>query len=158
MSVESARYRGEGDRFLAFWLLLVVDSRDGATTAGVRRVRATVDGFRREMADALSDAGDEPYFAGLLDAAERYFGTTLTDPTYATSMFGLKRLSTEQLHGKIADQAAKVAGMLAGLREDFPRRLTQVWLQGYSNAVPQGRDALARALSTFPEAAGLMPD
>ncbi len=157
MSVENARYRG-GDQFLGFWLRLVVDSRDGATPSGMRRVRSTVDGFRRETLDASPSAEAEAYFAELLDAAERYFDTTLTDPAYATSMFGLKRLSTKQLHDKIAGQTAKVAGMLAGLREDFPGRLAQVWLQGYSNAIPRGHAALARALATFPATAGLMPD
>ncbi|AQP48192.1 hypothetical protein BW730_12465 [Tessaracoccus aquimaris] len=155
--LERARYGtkpGKADHFLGFWLSLVIEGRGYVRASDARRARKTIDAFVADTAPALAEAGPEAYFGELLDAARLYFGTTLTDPAYSSTLFGLKRISNEELHGKIANEAASALQVIidSNLETDTARRLPQLWVEGYLEAIPNGADELRRALAKRPSA------
>ena len=156
--LERARYgtkKAKADHFLGLWLTILTEARGYTRAADARRTRRTIDAFVRDTASALAEAGPDAYFDALRDAARIYFDTTLTDPTYSSILFGLKRLSPDELRGKTANEVAvSVAIMVdSNLETDTARQLPRLWVEGYLEAIPNGADALRRALAKRPSAA-----
>ncbi len=149
--LDRARYgtkAAKADHFLGFWLSLVIEGRGYGRLSDARRARRTIDAFVADTAPALAEAGPEAYFGALRNAARLYFDTTLTDPAYSSTMFGLKRLSPEELRGKIANEAASALSVIvdSNLETDTARQLPRLWVEGYLEALPDGDPALRGAL------------
>lgn len=138
------------DHFLGFWLALVIEGRGG----DARRARRTIEKFVRDTTPARMEAGPA-YFDALRDAAALYFETTLDDPAYASTLFGLKRISAEELHGKIANEAAAAIAIMVGsnLETDTARQFPRLWLEGYLLVLPGDRELMRGALTKRPSAA-----
>ena len=142
-SLSAARHNG-GDRFLALFLMLGLEGRRLPQRAAERRVRELITEFfaRPAVRDASPDAVAEE----LADAAATYFQTCLTDSQYTSAMFGLKRLSTQEVQGKIArDFATTVAAVAASdTADDIGAPLLPALLTGLRQALGDGADELAR--------------
>lgn len=150
--LDRARYggkQGKGDHFLGFWLALVVEGRGYGRLSDARRARKTIERFVRDTQPALEAAGPEAYFGALRDAARIYFETTLRDPAYSSTMFGLKRLTHEELQAKIATEAATTLSVTvdSNLETDTARQLPRLWVEGYLEALPDGAASLRGALA-----------
>lgn len=156
--LERARYGskpGTGDRFLGFWLELVIEGRGYGRLGDARRARKTIVKFVKATAPALAEAGAVAYFGELRDAARLYFDTTLNDPAYASTLFGLKRISNDELLGKIANEAASALAVMvdSNLETDTARQFPRLFVEGYLEALPDGAERLRRALTRRPNAA-----
>lgn len=151
--LERARYgrRGSGDRFVGFWLALFVESRQGG---GPRQIRRVVTSFvqDRQVSGAFADCGIAAVEAQLLDAARLYCASCLTDPSYSSSLFGLKRLAQDAVHARLAEDVARLAADLTAAGLDAPSAgLTQALVDGYLEAIaPRGPGELHRALNRRP--------
>lgn len=156
--LDRARYGTKprrGDHFLGFWLTLVIEGRGYGRLSDARRARKTIEKFVRDTEPALAEAGPEAYFGALRDAARIYFETTLTDPAYSSTMFGLKRLSLDELRAKIATEAASTLSVTVDshLETNTARQLPQLWVEGYLEALPEGAGSLRAALAKRQSAA-----
>lgn len=150
--LDRARYGstpGKADHFLGFWLNLVIEGRGYVRASDARRVRKTIDKFVADTAAAHSDAGPDAYFGALREAARLYFGTTLTDPAYSSTLFGLKRISNDELRNKIASEAASTLQVIveANAATETAQRLPGLWIEAYLEAMPDAGDALRGAIA-----------
>ncbi|NHB85294.1 hypothetical protein G7085_13430 [Tessaracoccus sp. HDW20] len=146
--LDRARYgrkATKADHFLGFWLALVIEGRG----FDARRARRTIDKFVKETAPALAEAGPTDYFNAMRDAAILYFETTLNDPGYASTLFGLKRISNEELHGKIANEAAAAISVMvdSNLETNTARQLPRLWLEAYLQVLPGDVQMMRAALA-----------
>ncbi len=158
-ALELARYgkKHDGDRFVGFWLGLVVESRQYALRSDARPMRRILDRFfsGREVVAALAAVGPAALYEQLLDAATVYHTSCITDPQYSSTMWRTNRMDPEQLRGKMARDTANTLGLLAdsgalvGLARPLPTLLTD----GLLNALaPHGADELGRAVARNPSA------
>lgn len=161
-TLRRARYgrRDDGDRFLGFWLGLMVDGRQHRLTPSLTRLRRGIEGFYagRDVRAATAAAGQEAVDAQLRDAAAVYFQTCLTDPNYSSLVWGMNRLQPEQLRAKAARDAA---GTLAAIVESrgatgaaaaLPGLLVDGFLEVFGEP---GRDALRDAVAKSASLANL---
>lgn len=162
-ALETARYgklRG-GDRFVGFWLTLVMEARQQRLRPGERQVRRVLDRFwsGRDVRAALAAVGGSALNDQLRDAARIYFTTCLTDPQYASTMWRTKRIEPEKLQKKMAHDTASTLALLAdsgglvGEAVQLPALLTE----GFLNALaPHGAEELAEAVAENPSAVRAM--
>lgn len=147
-----ARYgkKNDGDRFVGLWVELFVSARQQGNA-----VRAVKRFFKGDVARAVESAGVDDVATALRDAARVYFETCLTDPQYSSTLFGMKRLPQEEVHGKMAVETALLLGLLAhagleGPSETVPGAL----IGGYADALgPDAVTDLRAALETRPAGA-----
>ncbi|MDO5735939.1 MAG: hypothetical protein Q4P15_05645, partial [Propionibacteriaceae bacterium] len=89
-ALATARYgrNHDGDRFVGFWLELMVEARQGSLRAVTMRTRRLLTRFwsGKDVQAALAAVGDGPFNDQLRDAAEVYFVSCLTDPQYSSGM------------------------------------------------------------------------
>lgn len=160
-ALEQARFgaRGaEADHFLGFWLRLLLDLRMHAST---QRRQQFLDDFLRAPAllTAIETEGDEAVNAALTDGARTYFTTCLNDPKYRTSWFGLKSLSENELHAKVAADAAGILEALAGLSlTGWGSALPRMLVDGALAAMPGCEANLRAAAVQFPGALRLLDE
>lgn len=157
-----ARYgpRDDGDRFVGFWLNLVVDGRQQRLTPSLTRVRRAIEQFfaGREVRSAREALGDDAVNAQLRDAATVYFQTCLTDPNYSAGVWGMNRLQPEQLRVKTAKDAAGTLTAIVesrgatGPAASLPSLLVDGFVQVFGDP---GRAALRDAVATKPALSGL---
>ncbi|MCC2594089.1 hypothetical protein LKO27_11795 [Tessaracoccus sp. OS52] len=153
--------KGNVDKFLAFWLHLLVEGKQphGSTPAQVRRAMDKL--FRDKDVQAARDAvGDATLAAEFRDAALAYFRTCLTDPGYTTTLWRTKRLEPAQIEAKAAKDAAAIIGALAqsNALEGFAERLPALAAHGFVDAFgPESEAALRLAVGKDPAAAQLAP-
>lgn len=156
-ALDLARHgNGNGDKFLGLWVALMVMARNGSDT------RRTIVEFvsDRDVVAAVDAVGEGPVLEQLRDAAAVYFTTCLTDPQYSSTMFGMKRLSVDQIHAKAADEAAHTLRMmldsqaLDGVAAGLPDALVGGFLDALA---PQGEQPLRAALAKHPALAHLSP-
>lgn len=146
-SLHAARHDGGGDRFLALFLTLSLEGRNLPQRAGERRLRRLVaEFFAQPVVREALNHGDDALDDELADAAATYFQTCLNDSQYTSGLFGLKRLSAQEVRGKIArDFAAMAAAVTAsGALPGDGARLLSALLTGMRQAVGDGAEELAR--------------
>lgn len=153
--------KGTVDNFLAFWLMLLTEGRQARFEAGRRRTRRTVERFLtgRDVTEARELLGEDALAAELRDAAALYFDTCMTDPHYATTLFGTKRLQHADVVVKAAVEAAGALGVLfeSGVLDGFARRLPTLLVQGFVAEVGEdSRATLRAAVLKNPGAAALV--
>lgn len=105
-ALRRARYGSEGDadRFIGFWLALIMDARQ----PGHSRIRRTVRDFfaAKELQAALAEAGQQAVDDELTDAATIYWTTCRTDPQYSSKMLGYGRLQPQAIEKKASRELA----------------------------------------------------
>lgn len=159
--LELARYggaRGKQDKFLGFWLHLVVDSRQHSDPRSLAKiVKRFFEG--REVAAAVASAGAPAVQAELTDAARLFFESSLNDSQYSSSLFGLKRLTPDAVRAKAAGDAARLVALLArsGTLDGPAEPLPRLFVDGYLAAMaPHGAHELREAVEHHPAAAAII--
>lgn len=162
-ALELARYgkKHDGDRFVGFWLALVIEGRQYGLRSDTRQTRRIVDRFfsGREVAAALSTAGAPALHEQLRDAAAIYYNSCLVDPQYSSTLWRTNRIEPEKLRGKMARDTAHTLGILAdsgalvGVAQPLPALLTDGFLRSLA---PHGAEDLARAVAQNPSAVRAM--
>lgn len=154
-----ARYGkgNDGDRFVGFWLELMVEARHGHLRAVTMRAHRLLNRFwsGKDVQAALAAVGDDLFNDQLRDAAEIYFASCLTDPQYSSGMWRMNRIEPDKLRDKMARDTANGLALLAdsgglvgrGLR--LPELLTDGLLRALA---PQGAEELAGAIAQNPSA------
>ncbi len=157
--LEVARYgkKHDGDRFVGFWLALVIEGRQYRLRPDIRQTRRVIERFfsGREIQAAVASAGEEAVNDQLRDAAAVYFDSCLTDPQYANTMWRMNRIEPEKLRDKMARDAANALALMAdaGVLEGAARRLPALLTDGFLRAVaPHGADELGAAVAGNPSA------
>lgn len=148
--LERARYGAnrKGDRFVAFWLALLVEGRQSKLRPDPRRVGRTIDHFLndRDVVAATDALGRTAVDDQLADAAATYFQSCLTDPTYSTLVWGMSRLNADQLRGKAARDAVDTLLMVeAGSDDATAERLARLMVAGYVEVFGEPGEAVLRA-------------
>lgn len=160
-ALRRARYgkREDGDRFLGFWLTILVHARQDRLTPSLRHVRRAIESFYagREVRAAVVAVGLQEVQDQLRDAAAVYFQTCLTDPQYSSVAWGMNRLQPDQLRAKAANDAASALASIVdcragGVAEELPGLFVDGFLEVFGEP---GRDALGLALAKRPSLAGL---
>ena len=160
-TLRRARYgkRDDGDRFLGFWLTILVHARQDRLTPSLTQVRRAVEGFYagREVRAAVAAVGLPAVQDQLRDAAAVYFQTCLTDPQYSSVVWGMNRLQPDQLRAKAAKDAASALAALVECRAGSPaEELPPLFVDGFLEVFGEpGRDALRPALAKRSSLAGL---
>ena len=162
-AVELARYgkKHDGDRFVGFWLALVIEGRQYGLRSDTRQTRRVIDRFfsGREVAAALEAVGVETLYEQLRDAARVYYDSCLVDPQYSSTLWRTNRIEPEKLRGKMARDTAHTLGLLAdsgalvGLARPLPTLLTDGLMRSLA---PYGAEELARAVAQNPSAVRAM--
>ena len=157
--LELARYgkKHDGDRFVGFWLALVIEGRQYGLRSDTRQTRRIVERFfkGREVAAALQTAGLETLYEQLRDAARVYYASCLTDPHYSSTLWRTNRIEPERLRGKMAQDTAHTlalladSGALTGVAQSLPALLTDGYLRSLA---PHGAEELGRAVAQNPSA------
>ncbi len=157
--LDVARYgaKHDGDRFVGFWLALLIQARHGGVQPAAVRTRRILDRFwsGRELRIALEAVGDAVVNDHLRDAAAVYFTSCLTDPQYSSTMWRMNRIEPEKLRDKMALEAANTLALLAdsaalgGWAGRLPTLLTDGFLEALA---PQGAKELAEAVARNPSA------
>lgn len=151
--------RDDGDRFLAFWLSLMVDARQHRLTPSLTRMRRTIEAFYagRDVKAATAALGRRALDEQLRDAAAVYFQTCLTDPQYSSVVWGMNRLQPEQLRAKAAKDAATTLDAVVGSGATGPAEaLPALLVDGFVEVFGEpGREALRDAVATKRGLAGL---
>ncbi|MGO1384481.1 MAG: DUF6553 family protein [Arachnia sp.] len=158
-----ARYgkKHDGDRFVGFWLALVIEGRQYGLRADTRQTQRIVKRFfaGRDVVAAVGLIGADALHEQLRDAAEVYYDSCLSDPQYSSTLWRTNRLEPEKLRGKMARDTAKTLGLLgdsgalAGLARPLPTLLTDGLL---GSLAPHGAEELARAVAQNPSAVRAM--
>lgn len=158
-ALEFARYGGkrDGDRFVGFWLALVIEGRQYGLRSDTRQTRRIIDRFfsGRDMVAALEAVGVEALYEQLRDAASVYYGSCLVDTQYSSTLWRTNRIEPEKLRGKMARDTAYTLGLLGdsgalvGLARPIPTLLTDGLLRSLA---PYGAEELARAVAQNPSA------
>jgi len=160
-AVRLARYgkHDDGDRFLGFWLSLMIDARQHRLTPSLTRMRRAIEGFYggREVTAAREALGQRVIDDQLRDAAAVYFQTCLTDPQYSSVVWGMNRLQPDQLRAKAAKDAAATLEAVVGSRASGPAEtLPGLFVDGFLEVFGEpGRAALRDAVAKKPSLAGL---
>lgn len=165
-ALELARFgarRGQGDKFVGFWLELAIEARNYPRVRDARAARRVVERFYRGIGAAIEEAGVEALNSELRDASGLYWNSCLTDSQYSSTLFGMKRLSVEELRGKAANEAAELIGLLAdtGVLSGPSAGLPGLVVDGFLTAFPEASAELRAAVERRPsavEAAAAFPD
>lgn len=162
-AMEMARYgpAHDGDRFVGFWLALIMEARQRRLRPAERQARRILDRFwaGRDVQAALATVGDTAFNDQLRDAAGVYFRTCLTDPQYASTMWRTSRIEPEKLREKMARDTANTlalmadSGGLVGNAAQLPTLLTDGLLGALA---PHGAEELAKAIAGDPSAVRAM--
>lgn len=147
----------DGDRFVGFWLALVMEGRQYGLRANARQTRRIVDQFfaGNELQAAVEAVGQRAVNDQLRQAASVYYNSCLTDPQYANTMWRVNRLEPEKLREKMARDTVETLAMLAesgglqGAASQLPALLTEGFLD---TLAPQGAEELSRAIAKNPSA------
>lgn len=154
--LDLARYgkTGKANHFLGFWLSLIVEARGHVTAADTRRIHKSITRFLKDTAPAAEAAGIAAFHAELLEAAALYWETTQTDPSYSSTLFGLKRISPEELDAKVAAEAARTVSMLADINvaDETARQLPRLLIEAMLRVMPKARDGVRAAVAKRPAA------
>lgn len=155
--LEVARYgrKHDGDRFVGFWLALMVEGRQHRVRSNTRETRRTLDRFYagREVEAAFESVGPGAIYEQLRQAAAVYFTSCLTDPQYSNTLWRTNRIEPEKLREKMAgDTAATLAalagsGGLVGWAVQLPILLTDGFLDALA---PLGAEELGMAIAKNP--------
>ncbi len=153
-ALELARYgkKHDGDRFVGFWLALVIEGRQYGLRSDTRATRRIVQRFfsGRDVAAALDTAGALAVHEQLRDAASVYYNSCLIDPQYSSTLWRTNRIEPERLRGKMARDTANTLGLLAdsgvlvGGAKQLPTLLTDGLLRSLA---PHGAEELSRAVA-----------
>lgn len=139
--------RGNVDRFLAFWLNMLVEGKQARGGSG--QIRKAVDKFFAEpgLVTAREAAGDATLAAELTDAARTYFDTCRSDTGYTTTMFRTRKLDPEQITAKAAADAAHMIAALArsGTLTGFAQRLPALVAHGFIASFGEDSEPTLRA-------------
>lgn len=161
--LEVARYgrKHDGDRFVGFWLALVVEGRQNRVRLDVRQTRRVVERFfsGRDVRAAVASAGAEAVEDQLRDAAAVYFNSCLTDPQYANTLWRMNRIEPGKLRDKMARDAVNALALMsdAGVLQGAARHLPILLTDGFLRAVaPHGAQELGDAVAKNPSALGAM--
>ncbi len=151
--------KGNVDRFLAFWIDIITQGRQSHIEAVGGRVRKSVTKFVRDVAPSAVAVGEDTVVAELQDAARIYFATCLTDSQYTSTLFGTKRLETDQVRRKAAADAAAALGALAdaGTFDGLGQRLPGALARGFVDAMPESEQSLRDAVAGHRSARGIEP-
>lgn len=155
--------KGDIDRFLGFWIELIVDGKQARTRGAIKRGTRTVQAFLRQgpVQATLANGGEEAVAEALRDAARVYFETCQSDSQYGAVLFGTKRLSAEQVRAKAAGEAAGAIGLLGdgGALQGFAARFPRFLVDGYLAAFDTDDAAsLLRTAITRSESASKVAD
>lgn len=151
--------KGNVDRFLAFWLNMLVEGKQGG--AGANQIRKSVMRFLAdpELLAAREVVGDATFASELTDAAQTYFDTCRSDTGYTTTMFRTRKLEPEQVMAKAAKDAAAMVSALArsnaltGFAERLPALVAHGFVASFGGEseralrVAIGRDAAASRIA-----------
>lgn len=158
-ALEIARYgkKHDGDRFVGFWLALMIEGRQYGLRSDTRQTWRVVERFfkGREVSAAVQTAGRESLYEQLRDAAKVYYDSCLTDPQYSSTLWRNNRIEPEKLRGKMARDTAHTLGLLAdsgalaGMAQRLPSLLTDGFLRSLA---PHGTEELGRAVAQNPSA------
>ncbi len=161
--MELARYgrKHDGDRFVGFWLALVIEGRQYGLRSDTRQTRRIVDRFfaGREVAAALETVGAETLYEQLREAASVYYVSCLTDPQYSSTLWRTNRIEPERLRIKMARDTANAlalladSGVLVGMARPLPTLLTDGLLKSLA---PHGAEELGSAVAQIPSAVRAM--
>lgn len=157
-ALERARYgprRGTGDRFVGFWLELAIEARNYSRGRDARAARRVVERLYRGAHQAIEESGASALDDELRDASAIYWTSCLTDPQYSSTLFGMKRLTGEELRGKAANEAAELVLLLVdtGARPARAAILPELVIDGFLTAFPEATPELRSALLKRPRAA-----
>lgn len=162
-ALETARYGKlrDGDRFVGFWLALVMEAKQRRLRPTEREARRILERFwsGRDVRAALAAVGVKAFNDQLRDAAKVYFTTCLTDPQYTSTMWRMNRIEPDKLRKKMAVDTANTLALLAesgglvGEAVQLPTLLTD----GFLNALaPHGAEELGEAVARNPSAVRAM--
>lgn len=160
MDVARRGPKGDVDRFLAFWLNMLVEGKQGGS--GTAQVRKAVEKFLTNpgLVAARDSLGEDALAEELRDAAETYFNTCRSDTGYTTTMFRTRKLEPEQITAKAARDAASMIAALArsGTLTGFAQRLPALCASGFlASFGDESEPALRLAVGKDPSAAQLAP-
>ncbi|MGV8846985.1 DUF6553 family protein [Tessaracoccus sp.] len=157
--VRVARYgkNNDGDRFVGFWLALLIEARHAGMQPATVRTRRILDRFwsGKDVQSALQAVGDDVMNDHLRDAAHVYFTSCLTDPQYSSTMWRMNRIDPEKLRDKMARETANTLALLAdsAALQGWAGRLPALLTDGFLEALaPQGAKELAEAVASNPSA------
>lgn len=155
--LEVARFgpQHDGDRFVGFWLALVMEGRQHRLRSNVRQTRRILDRFfaTQEVQAAMQSAGEDAVNDQLRQAAAVYFTSCLTDLQYSNTLWRMNRLEPEKLRDKMAGDAADVLAALAGSGglKGGAVRLPSLLTDGLLDALaPDGAEELGKAIAKNP--------
>lgn len=161
--LELARYgrKHDGDRFVGFWLALVIEGKQYGLRSDARQTRRIMDRFfsGREVRAALEAVGVDALHEQLRDAATVYYNSCLTDPHYSSTLWRTNRIEPEKLRNKMARDTATTLALLAdsnglvGVARTLPVLLTDGLLRALA---PHGAEELGRAVAQNPSAVRAM--
>ena len=162
-ALERARYgkKHDGDRFVGFWLALVMEGRQYGVRPNFRQTRKVVEHFLmgRDMQAATASAGQEAVNDQLRDGARVYFASCLTDPQYSNTLWRTNRIEPVKLRSKMARDAANTLALLAdsdvlvAVAAQLPTLLTEGFLGALA---PAGAEELSAAVAANPSAVRAM--
>ncbi len=160
--MEAARRgpKGNVDRFLAFWLNMLVEGKQHGGGGG--QIRRSIEKFLTdpELQAARDVVGDATFASELTDAAQTYFDTCRTDTGYTTTMFRTRKLEPEQITAKAAKDAASMISALArsNALTGFAQRLPALVAHGFTATFgEEAEPALRAAVGKDPAAAQIAP-
>lgn len=150
----------DGDRFVGLWLQVMVEGRQSRLSPSLVGARRLLEGFFRGRAvrAAIDAVGDEAVYAQLRDAADTYFQTCITDPTYSSLIWGMSRLDPDQLRAKAAKDAVAALGVIVESRASGrAERLPGLLIDGFVEVFGEpGRAALQATATAKPAVARLL--
>lgn len=149
---------GKADRFIGFWLEMAVEGRQAKVRLNQRRVHKSLEKFFADqtMRAATSAAGPDAVAGQLREAAAAYFTSCLTDPSYSTLVWGMSRLTPEQVRGKAARDAVDVLAVLAATGpEGQAADLPGIWVGAFEDIF--GEPGLADLRAVMAKRAELAP-
>ncbi|RMB58158.1 hypothetical protein EAX62_13145 [Tessaracoccus antarcticus] len=157
--LDAARYgaKHDGDRFVGFWLSLVMEGRQYRLRPNARQTRRIMDRFYagKDVVKAFDTVGQDAVNEQLRLAASVYFTSCLTDPQYANTLWRMNRIEPEKLRDKMARDTVNTLAMLGGSGGLVGRavRLPALLTDGLLDSLaPKGAEELARALEGNPAA------
>lgn len=150
--------KGDIDRFVGLWLSLMVSGRQPRGRRISSQVRRDVEGFfsNRDVRAAIDAAGEEAVLEQLADAANRFWGTCLTDPQYSSAVLGMSRMEPKRIQTRAArDLVGALAvmhdsGAAKGLAAQLPRLLIDAYLQTFGEGSAEAlRSAASKSTSAM---------
>lgn len=152
--------KGNIDRFLAFWLNMLVEGKQHS--GGPAHLRRTIEKFLSEptLVAARESVGDAVLASELRDAAETYFNTCRSDTGYTTTLFRTRKLEPDQVTAKAAKDAACMIAALARSNSltGFAERLPSLVARGFTASFGEESEPTLRlAVGKDPVASRIAP-